>query len=53
MADPLITIGALARRTGVAVSALRFYEDRGLIACRERKQDGAPRGAVDFCAVGP
>ena len=32
MADPLITIGALASRTGVAVSALRFYEDKGLIA---------------------
>ncbi|MCC6829576.1 MAG: redox-sensitive transcriptional activator SoxR [Novosphingobium sp.] len=31
-ADPLITIGALAKRTGVAVSALRFYEERGLIA---------------------
>ncbi len=32
MADPLITIGALASRTGVAVSALRFYEEKGLIA---------------------
>lgn len=30
MADPL-TIGELAARTGVAPSALRFYEDRGLI----------------------
>lgn len=29
--DPL-SIGQLARRTGVAVSALRFYEERGLIA---------------------
>lgn len=26
-----LTIGALARRTGVATSALRFYEERGLI----------------------
>lgn len=26
-----ITIGALARRTGVAVSAIRFYEERGLL----------------------
>lgn len=26
-----ITIGHLARRTGVAVSALRFYEDKGLL----------------------
>jgi MerR family redox-sensitive transcriptional activator SoxR len=30
MAEPL-TIGELAARTGVAASALRFYEDRGLI----------------------
>jgi MerR family redox-sensitive transcriptional activator SoxR len=29
--DELITIGELARRSGVAASALRFYEDRGLI----------------------
>ena len=26
-----ISIGALARRTGVAVSALRFYEEKGLV----------------------
>jgi MerR family redox-sensitive transcriptional activator SoxR len=30
MAD-LITIGEVARRSGVAASALRFYEERGLI----------------------
>jgi MerR family redox-sensitive transcriptional activator SoxR len=29
--DDLIPIGALARRTGVAVSAIRFYEDKGLL----------------------
>jgi MerR family redox-sensitive transcriptional activator SoxR len=28
----LLTIGALASRTGVAASALRFYEDQGLIS---------------------
>jgi MerR family redox-sensitive transcriptional activator SoxR len=28
----LLTIGELARRTGVAASALRFYEERGLIS---------------------
>lgn len=28
----LITIGELARRSGLAASALRFYEERGLIA---------------------
>ncbi len=26
-----LTIGALARRTGLAVSAIRFYEERGLV----------------------
>lgn len=29
--DRFITIGQLAARTGVAVSALRFYEDKGLL----------------------
>lgn len=28
----LLPIGELARRTGVAVSAIRYYEERGLIA---------------------
>lgn len=33
MSQPqFITIGELSRRTGIAVSAIRFYEDRGLIA---------------------
>src|SRR5262245_33073330 len=30
--DELLTIGQVAKRSGVAASALRFYEDRGLIA---------------------
>jgi MerR family transcriptional regulator, redox-sensitive transcriptional activator SoxR len=30
--DTMLTIGAVARRSGVAASALRFYEERGLIA---------------------
>jgi MerR family redox-sensitive transcriptional activator SoxR len=29
--DDIIPIGTLAARTGVAVSAIRFYEDKGLI----------------------
>jgi MerR family redox-sensitive transcriptional activator SoxR len=29
--DPLLTIGEVTRRSGVAASALRFYEERGLI----------------------
>lgn len=32
MADEYLTIGAVARRTGVATSALRYYEERDLIA---------------------
>jgi MerR family redox-sensitive transcriptional activator SoxR len=36
-----LTIGELARRSGVAQSALRFYEHRGLI--RARRTDGNQR----------
>lgn len=32
--DELVPIGALAKRTGLAVSAIRFYEAKGLIASR-------------------
>ena len=38
----LVTIGEIARRSGVAASALRFYEDRGLIAS-ERAGSGHRR----------
>lgn len=30
-ASDLLTIGELARRTGLSVSAIRFYEERGLV----------------------
>jgi MerR family redox-sensitive transcriptional activator SoxR len=30
-ASPLLAIGELARRTGLSVSAIRFYEARGLV----------------------
>ena len=30
-ANDLLTIGELARRTGLSVSAIRFYEDKGLV----------------------
>lgn len=30
-ADDLLTIGDLARRTGLSVSAIRFYEEKGLV----------------------
>lgn len=33
----LIPIGEVAERTGLAVSAIRFYEEQGLIEPRERK----------------
>lgn len=29
--DQLLTIGEVAQRTGLATSAIRFYEDRGLV----------------------
>jgi len=34
--ETIITIGDVARRSGVAASALRFYEERGLIASERR-----------------
>ena len=45
--DDLISIGTLAQRTGIAVSAIRFYEDKGLLfsertsggQCRFRRSD--------------
>jgi MerR family redox-sensitive transcriptional activator SoxR len=40
----LMTIGDVARRSGVAASALRFYEERGLIAS-ERAGSGHRRFA--------
>ena len=39
--DDDLTIGAVAARAGVNVSALRFYEERGLI--RSRRSDGGQR----------
>jgi MerR family transcriptional regulator, redox-sensitive transcriptional activator SoxR len=40
--DALLTIGEVSRRSGVASSALRFYEDRGLISS-ERAGSGHRR----------
>ena len=39
--DDLLSIGELAERTGLATSALRFYEDRGLI--RSERTEGGQR----------
>ena len=41
-ASELLTIGEVARRSGVAASALRFYEERGLITS-ERAGSGHRR----------
>ena len=44
----MLTIGEIARRAGVAASALRFYEERGLITS-ERAGSGhrrVPRSAL-------
>ena len=41
-ADDLLPIGEVSRRSGVAVSALRFYESRGLISA-ERAGSGHRR----------
>jgi DNA-binding transcriptional MerR regulator len=36
MTDPLLTIGELARRAGVATSALRYWEELGLLPAPAR-----------------
>jgi MerR family redox-sensitive transcriptional activator SoxR len=41
MSDTDLPIGAVAERAGVSVSALRFYEDRGLIT--SQRSDGGQR----------
>ncbi|MDB4917329.1 MAG: redox-sensitive transcriptional activator SoxR [Gemmatimonadetes bacterium] len=49
---PALTVGQLAQRTGVATSALRFYENRGLIQS-ERTESGHrryPRGVTRLVA---
>lgn len=40
-ADDELSIGTVAARAGVAVSALRFYEEKGLI--RSRRSEGGQR----------
>ena len=50
MADHQLTIGELATRTGVATSALRYYEDLGLMPAPVRisGQRRYPKSAVEL-----
>jgi MerR family redox-sensitive transcriptional activator SoxR len=43
----LISIGQLSDRAGVAASALRFYEDQGLITCAARTEGNRRRYTRD------
>jgi hypothetical protein len=49
MAD-LLTIGEVSRRSGVASSALRFYEQRGLIDSEARRLRPPPLPAIGAAA---
>ena len=51
--DAELAIGAVAERSGLAVSALRFYEDHGLIAARRTAggQRRYPRDVLRRLAV--
>jgi DNA-binding transcriptional MerR regulator len=52
--DGLVPIGELARRTGVATSALRYYERIGLLSSAERaggKRHYAPPSAERVAAI--
>jgi DNA-binding transcriptional MerR regulator len=51
--DPHLTIGELAKRTGVATSALRYYEELGLLPApgRVSGQRRYPESAVELVGV--
>jgi DNA-binding transcriptional MerR regulator len=53
MSDEQLTIGALARRTGVATSALRYWEELGLLPAPARisGQRRYPAAAVELVGV--
>ncbi|WP_337063309.1 redox-sensitive transcriptional activator SoxR [Kineococcus sp. G2] len=52
-AEELLSVGEVAARSGVAVSALHFYERKGLISSRrdDRNQRRYPRGVLRRVAV--
>jgi DNA-binding transcriptional MerR regulator len=53
MSDRLLTIGELARRAGVAPSALRYWEDLGLLPAPARisGQRRYPRSALERVGI--
>jgi DNA-binding transcriptional MerR regulator len=53
MSDRLLTIGELARRSGVATSALRYYEELGLLPTPARisGQRRYPESAVRLVGI--
>jgi DNA-binding transcriptional MerR regulator len=53
MSDQLLTIGELARRTGVATSTLRYYEELGLLPTPARisGQRRYPESAVGLVGI--
>jgi DNA-binding transcriptional MerR regulator len=53
MADRLLTIGELARRAGIAPSALRYYEELGLLPTPDRisGQRRYPESAVRLVGI--
>jgi len=53
MSDRLLTIGELARRTGIAPSALRYYEELGLLPTPARisGQRRYPESAVELVGI--
>jgi MerR family copper efflux transcriptional regulator len=53
MSDRLLTIGELARRAGVAASALRYYEELGLLppAARIAGQRRYPESAAGLVGI--
>jgi DNA-binding transcriptional MerR regulator len=53
VSEPLLSIGELAERTGVAVTALRFYDQLGLVRPQRRSsgQRRYPESAVHAVGV--
>ncbi|MFB7944820.1 MerR family transcriptional regulator [Kitasatospora phosalacinea] len=48
--DGLLTIGALARRTGLTVKTIRYYSDTGLVPSADRTAAGYRRYGADALA---